>query len=149
MLYKFPPINCLFVCFQLIVNPINLLKSPTKSRSPIISSIVTSNLHCAWHWNQTQSSAPQVFLFFFFTDLMYNTVKIHIINKLLSKYNFIYNIYIQAVLNRLWPYLKRWGCSSTFTCSLTAFLFKQFSFSSYNHKVKYNENLIHLRIIFY
>jgi len=77
--------------------PINLLKSPTKSRSPIISSIVTSNLHCAWHWNQTQSSAPQVFLFFFFTDLIYNKVKIHIINKLLNKYSSLY-IYIYIYL---------------------------------------------------
>lgn len=36
-----------------------------ESRSPIISSIVTPNLQCAWNRHQTQPSTPQIFLWLF------------------------------------------------------------------------------------
>jgi len=35
----------------------------------------------------------------------------------------------------------------TITRSVAAFLFKQFSFSSYNHKIKYSENLIRIQVV--
>lgn len=79
-----------FCIFPSHAHYMHLSKAPSKSRSPIISSIFTSNLHCAWYWNQTQPSTSQILLSIFFWILHPSSI-----------YTYTYSINYLSMLERI------------------------------------------------